>query len=92
MPLNTNNRRDLFETTIIQIYRIENLYSSIDEIYKHCNLVKNSQTTDTEEKIRRFYFKKNVNKKRRGYRPNQNQLKRIQEIYSKDFNIYENAL
>ena len=77
---------------LTKIYRIENLYSSIDDIYKHCNLVKNSQTTETEKKIRRFYFKKNVNKKRKDYRPNQNQLKRIQEIYSKDFNIYENAL
>lgn len=65
-----------------KIYRVDNLYSAINEVFASCGI---------EEKIKVSDVRKNVNKKRKNYQPSKFQQKRIEKLYHKDFEIYENA-
>lgn len=65
-----------------KIYRLENLYSGIDEVFKACNFPNLNNLTDVN---------KNKNTKRGNYIPNSEQRKRIQELYHRDYELYENS-
>ena len=65
-----------------RVYRLENLIEGINSAFEECGIAKR---LDSSVK------KLNQNKRRKAYIPNQHQREKIREIYSKDFEIYENA-
>ena len=65
-----------------QVYRLENLIEGINLAFEQCGIAK--RLDDNDKKL-------NKNRNRQEYLPNKQQKKRIEEIYCKDFEIYENA-
>jgi hypothetical protein len=65
-----------------RVYRVENLIEGINSAFEECGIAKR---LDSSVK------KLNQNKRRKAYIPNQHQREKIREIYSRDFEIYENA-
>jgi hypothetical protein len=60
---------------LTEVFRIEDLIKGINKVYSLCNI----------EII------ENRTRNRREYYPNRTQIRRIEKIYSKDFEVYENA-
>lgn len=67
---------------LTQVYRLENLIEGINIAFSECGISKKLETNSN---------KLNKNRDRKGYIPNENQKKKIEQIYSKDFEIYEDA-
>jgi len=67
---------------LTKIYRLSNLNNAINEVFENCGLEK-KDLADTP------HF--NRNKNRRSFNPSKEQIRRIEQIYEKDFTLYENA-
>jgi len=65
-----------------QVYRLDNLIGGINLAFEECGFPKRLKGIDK---------KLNKNRGRKEYYPNQDQKRKIEEIYYKDFEIYENA-
>ncbi len=65
-----------------QVYRLENLVEGINSAFEQCGIVQRLEGNDK---------RLNQNRGRKGYTPNKYQRKKIEAIYCKDFEIYENA-
>jgi len=65
-----------------QVYRLENLVEGINLAFEQCDIAKRLDGNDKQL---------NRNRNRQEYIPNKLQKKKIEEIYYKDFQIYENA-
>ena len=73
-----------FEGNILlkRVFRLENLTDGINQVFEECGIEKRLEKS--EKKI-------NKNKRRGLYNPTNNQIKKINEIYHHDFEIYEKA-
>ena len=67
---------------LTKVYRLENLIEGINLAFKECGI---SEKLDGDGK------NLNKTKDKKNYTPNKHQKKKIEEIYGKDFEIYENA-
>ena len=65
-----------------EVFRLENLTEGINKVFKECGINKKLDQSSKEL---------NKNRGRKGYIPTRNQIKKIKEIYDKDFEIYESA-
>lgn len=65
-----------------QVYRLENLIEGINLVFEQCGITKRLDVDGQ-------YLNKNKN--RREYVPNKRQKKKVEEIYHKDFEVFENA-
>ena len=65
-----------------EIYKLDSMVPAIKKIYEELNLPINFETV----------VKANENKNKGLYKPNRNQLSRIEKLFGPDFEIYENAL
>lgn len=65
-----------------EVYRLENIIEGINQVFENCGIAKR---IDGNGK------RLNTNKVREIYNPSQNQKKKIEEIYFRDFEIYEKA-
>lgn len=74
-----------FENNILlsRVYRLENLIDGINLAFEECGI---------DKKLSGDGKKLNKNKTRQGYIPTSQQKNKIQDIYYKDFEIYESAL
>ncbi len=70
---------------LTRIYRLENLNRGIDEVYEMCGL-------PPREVAARDNVVVNRTRRKGGYRPSPAQRRRIEQIFAKDFDLYENAL
>lgn len=64
------------------VFRLENLTGGINKAFEECGINKRLDLSKKEL---------NKNRGRKIYTPTQAQIKKIEEIYSRDFEIYENA-
>ena len=67
---------------LTQVYRLENLIEGINLAFEECGISKKIDGNGKEL---------NKTKGKKGYITNEQQKKKIEEIYSKDFEIYEKA-
>lgn len=67
-----------------KVYRLENLIEGINLAFEECGIAKRLDRNDKE-------LNQNRGIGRKDYSPNQQQKKKIEEIYHKDFEIYEKA-
>jgi hypothetical protein len=74
-----------FEGNILlsKVFRLEDLIRGINKIFSLCNIKKRLKPSDS--------IIENKTRNRREYYPNRMQIRRIEKIFSKDFEIYENA-
>jgi hypothetical protein len=68
---------------IKRVFRVESLVESINQVFEECRFNKRIQSEG---------LRMNKTKNKAIYKPNNNQVKKIQQIYDKDFEVYENAL
>ena len=64
------------------IYRLENLSDGINLAYEACGIEK--RLTPNKTKL-------NKNPSRRQYKPTRTQMAKLETIYAKDFELYEEA-
>ena len=63
-----------------QVYRLEDLIDGINHVFEICGI------DDRRDEVRnKFHF----NKARKSFSPTRNQIRKIEELYSSDFEIYE---
>jgi hypothetical protein len=63
---------------LTKIFRLENLNKALKEVFETCNIKKKIKIVKHNENIKNSIFK-----------PSANQLKKIEKIYEKDFDLYE---
>ena len=63
---------------LTKIFRLENLNNALKEVFESCKIKQNV-------KIKKI----NINPSNSIYKPSANQIKKIQNIYSKDFDLFE---
>jgi hypothetical protein len=68
---------------LTEVFRLEDLIEGINKVFSLCNIEKRLKPSDS--------IIENRTRNRRGYYPNRTQIRRIEKIFSKDFEIYENA-
>lgn len=68
---------------LTEVFRLEDLIKGINKVFSLCNIEKRLEPSDS--------IIENKTRNRREYYPNRTQMRRIEKIYSKDFEIYENA-
>lgn len=81
-PMFNDITDDKGKILLTKIYRLEDLNNAIEEVFKLCRL--NYQHIEKSVII-------NKNKYRGNFQPNLLQRKKIEELYRKDFEIYENT-
>lgn len=64
-----------------KIFRLENLTEGINQVFEECGIEKRLEET----------IRLNKNENRKLYQPTKDQIKKIENIYPYDFEIYENA-
>jgi hypothetical protein len=74
-----------FEGNILltEVFRLEDLIKGINKVFSLCNIEKRLKLSDL--------IIENRTTNRREYYPDRSQKRRIEKIYSKDFEVYENA-
>ena len=65
-----------------EVYRLDHLIAGLNRAFEHCGISKRLASESVEL---------NKNSRRDGFAPNKNQIRKIRQIYSEDFDIYENA-
>ncbi|NRB70951.1 MAG: sulfotransferase family 2 domain-containing protein [Xanthomonadales bacterium] len=65
-----------------EVYRLDRLIEGLNRAFERCGISKRLASESVEL---------NKNPRRDGFTPNKNQIRKIQQIYSEDFDIYENA-
>lgn len=74
---------DLSGNIIIkQMYRLDNLNEAINAVFEECGIDKRVENKNTQL---------NKNTRRKLYVPNKHQMAKIEKVYGKDFEVYENA-
>jgi hypothetical protein len=68
---------------LTEVFRLEDLIKGINKVFSLCNIEKRLEPSDS--------IIKNRTRDRGEYYPNKTQRRKIEKIYSKDFEIYENA-
>jgi hypothetical protein len=68
---------------LTEVFRLEDLIKGINKVFSLCNIAKRLQPSDL--------IIANKTRNRREYYPDRKQTRKIQTIYSKDFEIYENS-
>lgn len=64
---------------LTKVFKLENINQALNEVFESCNIKKKIKIVKHNENIKKSIFK-----------PSANQLKKIEKIYEKDFDLYEN--
>jgi hypothetical protein len=68
---------------LTEVFRLEDLIKGINKVFSLCNIEKRLESSDL------IIENRTLNKGE--YYPNRTQIRKIERIYSKDFEVYENA-
>ena len=68
---------------LTEVFRLKDLIKGINKVFSLCNIEKCLEPSES--------IIENRTRNRREYYPNRTQIRRIEKIYSKDFEVYENA-
>ena len=68
---------------LTEVFRIEDLIKGINKVFSVCNIDKRLEPSDS--------IIENSTLNKGEYYPNRTQILKIERIYSKDFEFYENA-